>query len=189
MRKGNAHAMLEFDLARVTDRFVFWDSQWHARIAARPLVGLRDGGPRRARGRPRHRRPAGSRRAPRRLSVARTGQAASRSLRPRAVVGAVHERISLALERAGLEQRRCGVVATAVRERFVDPSVGWQLFDDTLTALAMVADAGWRNAVLKRRPRAARAGGGAWARPPARRVFSSAMIGYDKPHRRRSGSR
>ncbi len=95
----------------------------------------------------------------------------------------VHELISLALERAGLEQRRCAAVATAVRERFVDPSVGWQLFDDTLSALATVADAGWRNAVLSNHvpelPELAEALG---LSSQLDAVFTSALIGYDKPH-------
>ncbi len=70
-----------------------------------------------------------------------------------------------------------------MRERFVDPSVGWQLFDDTLSALATVADAGWRNAVLSNHvPELSELAAALGLSPQLDAIFTSALIGYNKPH-------
>ena len=57
---------------------------------------------------------------------------------------AIEARLALALEGAGLPEGRGAALARAVRERFVDPSIGWRLFEDTIPALEALRDAGWR---------------------------------------------
>jgi putative hydrolase of the HAD superfamily len=74
-------------------------------------------------------------------------------------------------------------LARAVRARFVDGTVGWELFDDTRAALQATADAGWRNVILSNHvPELAALVDALGLSDLVERVFTSAVIGYDKPH-------
>jgi putative hydrolase of the HAD superfamily len=96
---------------------------------------------------------------------------------------AMEARLALALEGAGLPTGRGAALARAVRERFVDHSVGWQLFEDTIPALAVLRDAGWRMAVLSNHvPELAQLAVGLGLDGYFEAVFTSAAIGYEKPH-------
>jgi HAD superfamily hydrolase (TIGR01549 family) len=95
----------------------------------------------------------------------------------------VEELMASALRDAGVDRARARLLARAARERFVDPSIGWRVYDDTLPALAAVRAGGWRNVILSNHvPElgALVAGLGLAAHVDA--VFTSAQIGYEKPH-------
>jgi putative hydrolase of the HAD superfamily len=96
---------------------------------------------------------------------------------------AMEVRLALALEGAGLPQGRGAALARVVRERFVDPSVSWRLFADTIPALEALRDAGWRMAVLSNHvPELDRLAAGLGLDDYFEAFFSSALIGYEKPH-------
>ncbi len=95
----------------------------------------------------------------------------------------VEELIADALARCGIERRECAELAREVRLRFIDPAVGWQLFDDALAALGTVGDAGWTNAILSNHvPELAGLVTGLGLDGHIDRVFTSALVGVDKPH-------
>jgi putative hydrolase of the HAD superfamily len=56
--------------------------------------------------------------------------------------------IGAALVSAGVSAAQAQRVARAVRERFIDPSRGWRVFDDTVAALARLSGSGWSHVVL-----------------------------------------
>jgi len=92
-------------------------------------------------------------------------------------------RLAGALEAAGVEDGSAGRLARAVRERFLDVSVGWRLFDDTLAAMTALREAGWGTAVLSNHvPELGRLVTGLGLDGLLDAVFSSAAIGYEKPH-------
>jgi putative hydrolase of the HAD superfamily len=84
---------------------------------------------------------------------------------------------------AGVGTARHVDLARAFRARFVDGTVGWELFDDTRPALQATADAGWRNVILSNHvPELAALVDALGLSDLVERVFTSAVIGYDKPH-------
>ncbi len=84
---------------------------------------------------------------------------------------------------AGVDAGRHVDLARALRARFVDGSVGWEVFDDTRPALRATADAGWRNVILSNHvPELEALVGALGLSDLVEAVFSSALIGYDKPH-------
>lgn len=96
---------------------------------------------------------------------------------------AMEVRLALALEGAGLPEGRGAALARAVRERFVDPSVGWRLFEDTIPALEALRNAGWRMAVLSNHvPELGQLAAGLGVEGYFEAIFSSAALGYEKPH-------
>jgi putative hydrolase of the HAD superfamily len=93
------------------------------------------------------------------------------------------ERIALALVRAGIAAPRAAELAESVRERYLDVTIGWQLFEDTLPALRALREQGWRNVVLSNHvPELAELVGGLGLGPYLDDVYSSARTGYEKPH-------
>jgi putative hydrolase of the HAD superfamily len=96
---------------------------------------------------------------------------------------AIEARMAAALEQAGAQAGRGAALARAMRERFVDPSVGWRLFDDTIPSLETLRGAGWRMAVLSNHvPELEKLTTGLGLDGFFDAVFSSAAIGYEKPH-------
>jgi len=84
---------------------------------------------------------------------------------------------------SGVDAARHVVLARAFRTRFIDGSVGWQVFDDTVPALRATADAGWRNVIVSNHiPELAGLVDALGLSALVEDVFSSALIGYDKPH-------
>ena len=95
----------------------------------------------------------------------------------------VQQRIALSLERAGISAARAAELAGSVRERYLDVTIAWQLFDDTLPALRALREHGWRNVVLSTHvPELAELVGGLGLEPHLDDVFSSARTRYEKPH-------
>jgi FMN phosphatase YigB (HAD superfamily) len=104
---------------------------------------------------------------------------------PEAWWAAVRLLLARAYEAAGYEPPQALELAEAARRLYVDPTVGWTLFDDTLPALERLAHAGWTHAILSNHV------------PELRQIVSalgldelvafvscSAETGYEKPHER-----
>lgn len=95
----------------------------------------------------------------------------------------VEKLIADAIAGAGIERSRCGELAGAVRRRFVDPTIGWQLFDDALPALTLLAEAGWTNAIASNHvPELPELASAIGLGDHVDRVFTSALVGFDKPN-------
>ncbi len=89
------------------------------------------------------------------------------------------------LARCGVERGECAELAREVRLRFIDPAIGWQLCDDAVAALSSVRDAGWTNAILSNHvPELPELAAGLGLAEHVDRVFTSALVGVDKPHPR-----
>jgi putative hydrolase of the HAD superfamily len=74
-------------------------------------------------------------------------------------------------------------MASALRERYLDVSVGWQLFEDTEPALRSLSARGWRHVVLSNHvPELHGLIDGLGLAPHLDEVFSSGLTGYEKPH-------
>jgi putative hydrolase of the HAD superfamily len=96
---------------------------------------------------------------------------------------AVEALIADALVGAGVECAECAELAHAIRARFIDPAVGWQLFDDAVPALTALAEAGWTNAIVSNHvPELADLVSGVGLEAHFDRVFTSALVGFDKPN-------
>jgi len=92
--------------------------------------------------------------------------------------------LARAYEGVGIDGERANELARLARQRYVDGSVGWRLFDDTMPTLDRLHSEGWRHAILSNHvpelsPLVEALGLG--DRIDA--VFSSAVTGYEKPHR------
>ena len=90
-----------------------------------------------------------------------------------------------AYEAAGVQPDRARALASRARARYVDPTVGWRLFDDTVPALSKLGHAGWRNAVLSNHvPELDHLVAGLGLDRYVEAVVCSALTGYEKPHAR-----
>jgi putative hydrolase of the HAD superfamily len=84
---------------------------------------------------------------------------------------------------SGIDEDRHLDLIRAFRARFVDAGVGWEVFPDTRPALAATSDAGWRNVILSNHvPELATLVDALGLADLVEDIFSSALIGYDKPH-------
>jgi putative hydrolase of the HAD superfamily len=103
---------------------------------------------------------------------------------PEAWWGAVEPVMARAYERVGLAPARAGELASRVRERYVDPTRGWTLFDDTIPVLERLEEAGWRHLILSNHvPELPALVEGLGLGRLIESVVCSAAIGYEKPHR------
>jgi putative hydrolase of the HAD superfamily len=74
-------------------------------------------------------------------------------------------------------------MASALRERYLDVAVAWQLFEDTEPALRTLSARGWHHAVLSNHvPELPALLDGLGLSARFDEVFTSAEIGYEKPH-------
>ena len=88
-----------------------------------------------------------------------------------------------AYEAAGYEPARALELAAAAERLYVDPSVGWALFDDTLPVLERLSQAGWTHAILSNHVPELRRIVAALGLDEVVDFFScSAETGYEKPH-------
>ena len=93
--------------------------------------------------------------------------------------------IARAYEGVGIDPGDASALAKLARERFVDCSIGWQLFEDTLPVLGELARDGWRHAILSNHvPELPALIDGLGLGELIDVVLTSAVIGYDKPHPR-----
>jgi putative hydrolase of the HAD superfamily len=88
-----------------------------------------------------------------------------------------------AYEAVGVGPERARELAALGRARYIDPSVGWRLFDDTVPALTRLAGLGWRHTVLSNHvPELAQIVAGLGLDRYVDAVVCSAVTGYEKPH-------
>ncbi len=89
-----------------------------------------------------------------------------------------------AIAGAGIDgEARAAELAGAVRERFTDGTRAWRVFDDTRLALQASSAAGWRNVILSNHvPELPNLVTTLGLGDLVEHVFSSATIGYEKPH-------
>jgi putative hydrolase of the HAD superfamily len=88
-----------------------------------------------------------------------------------------------AYEDAGVEPDRAVELARLAHARYVDPTVGWRVFDDTVPALNRLSERGWRHAVLSNHvPELEQIVTGLGLDSHVDAIFCSALIGYEKPH-------
>jgi len=91
--------------------------------------------------------------------------------------------IATALQRVDMARSQADDVACAVRQRFIDPSRGWQVFEDTLPALLRLSHAGWSHVILSNHvPELPDLVNGLGLAPHVERVITSACSSYEKPH-------
>ncbi|MHB8532676.1 MAG: HAD family hydrolase [Solirubrobacteraceae bacterium] len=87
------------------------------------------------------------------------------------------------LERCGVPPERTRELAQEVRMRFVDPSIGWRLFEDVTEALTLTRGAGMHNAIVSNHvPELPAIASALGLDGLVERVFTSAATGYEKPH-------
>lgn len=97
--------------------------------------------------------------------------------------GRIMPLLTEAYEAAGVKPERAAELAKLARARYVDPGVGWRLFEDAIPALRRLAEAGWRHTVLSNHvPELELIVSGLGLGPYIDAVFCSAVTGYEKPH-------
>lgn len=102
---------------------------------------------------------------------------------PEAWWGSVRPLLARAYEAAGYTPARALELADAARRLYVDPGVGWALFDDTLPALERLSRAGWTHAILSNHvPELRQLVTGLGLDDAVALVSCSAETGYEKPH-------
>jgi putative hydrolase of the HAD superfamily len=88
-----------------------------------------------------------------------------------------------AYEAAGYPPERSLELADAARRLYVDPSVGWELFPDTVPTLSRLTQAGWTHAILSNHVPELRQIVTALGLDERVELLScSAETGYEKPH-------
>jgi putative hydrolase of the HAD superfamily len=93
--------------------------------------------------------------------------------------------LSRAYEAAGYASARALELAEAARRLYVDPGVGWELFDDTRAALERLSQAGWTHAILSNHvPELRQIVAGLGLDEVVDLISCSAETGYEKPHAR-----
>jgi FMN phosphatase YigB (HAD superfamily) len=102
---------------------------------------------------------------------------------PEAWWASVRPVLARAYEAGGYPPARALELAEAARRLYVDPGVGWALFDDTLPALERLSQDGWTHAILSNHvPELRQIVGGLGLDELVAAVSCSAETGYEKPH-------
>jgi FMN phosphatase YigB (HAD superfamily) len=102
---------------------------------------------------------------------------------PEAWWASVRPVLGRAYEAAGYAPARALELADAARRLYVDPSVGWELFEDTLPTLGRLSKAGWTHAILSNHvPELRQIVAGLGLDDAVALVSCSAETGYEKPH-------
>lgn len=104
---------------------------------------------------------------------------------PEAWWASVRPLLTHAYEAAGYAPARALELADAARRLYVDPDVGWALFDDTLPTLERLSGAGWTHAILSNHvPELRQIVAALGLGDVVEQVSCSAETGYEKPHAR-----
>jgi len=104
---------------------------------------------------------------------------------PEAWWASVRPILARAYQAAGYVPARALELADTARRLYVDPAVGWALFDDTLPALEQLSQAGWTHAILSNHvPELRQIVAGLCLDDVIAEVSCSAETGYEKPHAR-----
>lgn len=104
---------------------------------------------------------------------------------PDAWWGSVRPLLARAYAAVGYPAARAEELAAAAQRLYVDPSVGWRLFDDVVPVLSRLRDAGWTHAILSNHvPELREIVSALGLDELVSTVVCSAEIGYEKPHPR-----
>jgi putative hydrolase of the HAD superfamily len=88
-----------------------------------------------------------------------------------------------AYEGVGIDPASARRLASLVRERYTDARAGWRLFEDTVPALSLLGERGWRHVLLSNHvPELGRIVDGLDLGGYIEDVLCSAVTGYEKPH-------
>jgi putative hydrolase of the HAD superfamily len=102
---------------------------------------------------------------------------------PEAWWGSVGAVLARAYEAAGYAPARAVELAQAARRLYVDPTVGWELFEDTLPTLGRLCEAGWTHAILSNHvPELRLIVAGLGLEDAVAFISCSAETGYEKPN-------
>jgi putative hydrolase of the HAD superfamily len=102
---------------------------------------------------------------------------------PEAWWASVRPLLGRAYEAAGYTPERALELADAARRLYVDPSVGWELFEDTLPTLSRLTRAGWTHAILSNHvPELRQIVAALGLDERVELISCSAETGYEKPH-------
>jgi FMN phosphatase YigB (HAD superfamily) len=102
---------------------------------------------------------------------------------PEAWWASVRPQLARAYEAVGYDRGRALELADAARRLYVDPGVGWSLFEDTLPALERLTQAGWTHAILSNHvPELRQIVAGLRLDQVVAQISCSAETGYEKPH-------
>jgi len=102
---------------------------------------------------------------------------------PEAWWASVRPQLGRAYEAAGYPPARALELAEAARRLYVEPDVGWELFEDTLPTLARLSQAGWTHAILSNHvPELREIVAALGLHAVVALVSCSAETGYEKPH-------
>jgi putative hydrolase of the HAD superfamily len=94
----------------------------------------------------------------------------------------LHPVFALAYQRCGIEPARAEQLARSVRSAYCDQR-HWQVFDDAIPALKHLSSAGWAHVILSNHvPELPLLVRELSIQPFITAVFTSAAIGYEKPH-------
>jgi putative hydrolase of the HAD superfamily len=86
---------------------------------------------------------------------------------------------------AGYPPGRALELADAARRLYVDPGIGWELFDDTVPTLEQLSEDGWTHAILSNHvPELREIVAGLGLDDAVAYISCSAETGYEKPHPR-----
>jgi putative hydrolase of the HAD superfamily len=93
--------------------------------------------------------------------------------------------LSAAYEGVGIKAKRARELASLARERYIDASQSWRLFDDTKPTLESLKEIGWRHAIFSNHvPELPALVEGLGLSHLIDVVLTSAATGYEKPNRR-----
>lgn len=96
----------------------------------------------------------------------------------------VEELLARSYRGVGICDSRATELARLARHRYVDASIGWQLYDDTVPTLERLHADGWTHVILSNHvPELAQLVDSLGLSGLIDTVFSSAVTGYEKPNR------
>jgi putative hydrolase of the HAD superfamily len=91
--------------------------------------------------------------------------------------------LASAYEGVGIESGPARTLARLARQRYVDATCGWRLYDDTVPVLERLRSDGWNHAILSNHvPELPTLVAGLGLEPLVDVVLSSAVTGYEKPN-------
>lgn len=102
---------------------------------------------------------------------------------PDAWWGPVESILAAAYGNVGYDEERSCALAAFARARYVDPTHGWRLFDDTLPLLSRLREEGWRHVILSNHvPELDGIVEALGLGDLIDAIVNSARTGYEKPH-------
>jgi putative hydrolase of the HAD superfamily len=97
--------------------------------------------------------------------------------------GTVEPLLARAYAGVGFEAGRARQLARHARERYIDPTRGWALFEDAAPALRRLTDSGWRHVIVSNHtPELETLVSGLGLTRHVDLVLTSASTGFEKPH-------